>query len=73
MNIQHKKDKIIKDTFSNLFTFSIVCLICISNTTLLITAPIKNQFTNSTVSYSYANFGTIPYGKTLAFDLINFG
>ncbi len=55
------------------YALSILLFISAANSTLLITAPLKNEFKNSTVPYSYANFGTIPYGKTLTFELINFG
>lgn len=41
-----------------------------TQSTILISSPAINPFDNSEVPYSYANIGSIPYGKTLSFDLI---
>lgn len=60
---------------SNFFILNVLFIVLftsLTNSTLLITAPLINKFPNSTVPYSYANFGNIPYGKTLVFDLVNF-
>lgn len=38
--------------------------------TLVITTPLVTDFPDNTVDYFYANFGEIPYGKTLSFDLL---
>lgn len=46
-----------------------IVLISIVSSTMLIISPAKNDFQNSTIPYSYANFGNIPYGKTLSFTL----
>lgn len=45
-------------------------LIINSHQTMLISSPAINPFDESKIPYSYANVGTIPYGKTLSFDLI---
>lgn len=50
----------------------IVLLGCISLclSTLVIKSPLVTDFPNNTIDYFYANFGEIPYGKTLSFDLL---
>lgn len=54
--------------------FLIPCLFMtmasIVTSTMLITSPAINPFDDSTILYSYANIGSIPYGKTLTFDLV---
>jgi Cft2 family RNA processing exonuclease len=45
--------------------------IILTHSTMLITSPAINPFDNSSISYSYSNIGTIPYGKTLTFDLVD--
>ena len=41
----------------------------LTTSTILITSPALNYFPDSKIPYSYTNVGTIPYGKTLIFDL----
>jgi hypothetical protein len=51
----------------------IVVLWCCLGTvwgTLVITTPLVTDFPDNTLDYFYANFGDIPYGKTLSFDLV---
>jgi hypothetical protein len=52
----------------------IALIICftISQGTLVITTPLVTDFKNNTIDYYYANFGEIPYGKTMSFDVIVF-
>ncbi len=38
--------------------------------TIIVTSPAINPLVDSEIQYSYANIGTVPYGKTLIFDLI---
>jgi hypothetical protein len=40
--------------------------------TLVITTPLITDFANNTIDYYYANFGEVPYGKTLSFDIAVF-
>lgn len=40
--------------------------------TLVITTPLVTEFSNNSIDYFYSNFGEVPYGKTLSFDLIVF-
>lgn len=44
----------------------LILLLTLTDSTLLIASPAINSFPNSTIPYSYANFGFIPYGKTLS-------
>jgi hypothetical protein len=44
--------------------------ICTAWSTLVITTPLVTDFPNSTIDYFYANFGEIPYGKTMSFDVV---
>lgn len=45
-------------------------LMSYATSTMLITSPAINPFDDSKIPYSYANIGTIPYGKTLTYDLV---
>lgn len=38
--------------------------------TILVTSPLVTDFDNNTIAYFYANFGEVPYGKSLAYELI---
>jgi hypothetical protein len=51
--------------------FLLTLPIILTHSTILITSPTINPFDNSSISYSYSNIGTIPYGKTLTFDLVD--
>jgi hypothetical protein len=44
----------------------VLFVLTLTDCTLLITSPAITSFPNSTIPYSYANFGFIPYGKTLS-------
>jgi hypothetical protein len=52
--------------------FAIITLLSVALSTLVITSPLVTDFPDNTIDYFYANFGEIPYGKTLSFDLIIF-
>ena len=52
-----------------IYALVFLSLVPLCVTTMLITSPAKTLFPNSTIPYSYANFGFIPYGKTLSFVL----
>jgi len=52
--------------------FVITTLLSLAISTLVITSPLVTDFPDNTIDYFYANFGEIPYGKTLSFDLIIF-
>lgn len=60
--------KIITINLNHLISASIFIFTAAS--TILITSPAINPFDDSKIPYSYANIGTIPYGKTLTFDLV---
>ena len=45
-------------------------MFALTTSTILITSPAINPLDDSKIPYSYANIGTIPYGKTLTFDLV---
>jgi hypothetical protein len=47
----------------------LLACICLACSTLVITTPLVTDFPNNTIDYFYANFGEIPYGKTLSFDV----
>ena len=38
--------------------------------TLIITTPLVTDFKDNTIDYYYANFGEIPYGKTMSYDVV---
>ncbi len=38
--------------------------------TLIITTPLVTDFKDNSIDYYYANFGQIPYGKTLSYDVL---
>jgi len=40
--------------------------------TLIITTPLVTDFKDNTIDYYYANFGEIPYGKTMSYDVVVF-
>jgi len=50
--------------------FVSIGLLSLTLSTLVITSPLVTDFPNNTVDYFYANFGEIPYGKTLSFDVL---
>lgn len=51
---------------------ALIACFTLSLNTLVITTPLVSDFVNNTVDYFYANFGEVPYGKTLSFDVIVF-
>lgn len=53
---------------TNLLLF--ISILSLTQSTILITSPAINPFTDSKIPYAYTNLGTIPYGKTLTFDLV---
>ena len=38
--------------------------------TIIVTSPLVTDFDNNTIAYFYANFGEVPYGKSLTYELI---
>jgi len=38
--------------------------------TLIITTPLITDFKDNSIDYYYANFGQIPYGKTMSYDVV---
>lgn len=38
--------------------------------TIIVTNPIVTDFDNNTIAYFYANFGEVPYGKSLTYELV---
>lgn len=58
----------IPSTLGKLMLF--VFLVSISKATILVTSPAINPFEESKIPYAYTNVGSIPYGKTLTFDLV---
>lgn len=44
----------------------------LASPTIVITSPLQTDFPDNEVEYMYANFGEIPYGKTLSVDLFLF-
>ena len=58
----------IPSTTTKLLLF--ISLVFISQATILITSPAINPFDESKIPYAYTNVGSIPYGKTLTFDLV---
>lgn len=48
----------------------LVLLLTMLDATVLITSPIVTLFPNNTLPYYYANFGEVPYGKSLRFNLV---
>lgn len=48
----------------------LIALLAAARGTIIITNPPNTEFANNTVTYFYANFGEVPYGKTLSFDLV---
>lgn len=38
--------------------------------TLIITTPLVTDFKDNSIDYFYANFGQIPYAKTMSYDVI---
>lgn len=57
-----------KDNMNKITLMAI--LLAITHSTMLITSPAINPFDDSKIPYSYSNIGSIPYGKTLTFDLV---
>jgi len=49
--------------------FAFFCLAAVTRTTIVITNLLQTGFADNEIEYRYLNFGEIPYGKTLAFDL----
>ncbi len=49
---------------------TLIACITITLTTLVITTPLVTTFPDNNIDYYYANFGEIPYGKTLSFDVV---
>ncbi len=39
-------------------------------TTVIITSPLLTPFADNKLNYSYANFGQVPYGKSISYDLV---
>jgi len=58
----------IPSTTTKLLLF--ISLVYITQATILITSPAINPFDESKIPYAYTNVGSIPYGKTLTFDLV---
>lgn len=59
-----------KISFSITKIVLMIILVFLSQSTILITSPAINSFSESKIPYVFTNVGSIPYGKTLSFDLV---
>lgn len=48
----------------------VLFLISLTTARLIITTPLVTEFPNNSIPYYYANFGEVPYGKSLSYDVI---
>jgi hypothetical protein len=48
----------------------VLAVVAVGRSTIVITNPMVTDFENNTLTYFYANFGEVPYGKTMSFDLV---
>lgn len=50
-------------------TVLLATFITLTISTIVITSPLQTGFPDNEIDYIYGNFGEVPYGKTLSFDL----
>lgn len=48
----------------------LILMIGLAHSTIIITSPLVTDFDNNTLNYFYANFGEVPYGKSLNYEII---
>lgn len=47
-----------------------IMMVRLVQATIIVTSPLVTDFDNNTIAYFYANFGEVPYGKSLTYELI---
>lgn len=47
-----------------------IMMVGLVQATIIVTSPLVTDFDNNTIAYFYANFGEVPYGKSLTYELI---
>lgn len=48
----------------------LIMMVGVVQSTIIVTSPLVTDFDNNTINYFYANFGEVPYGKSLTYELI---